>query len=338
MTAAVEMFDPTSHIYMPDLAFEDKIESEPVQWREEILLSAPPGLTRMTEAEIYCKLRCWDPLGLGNLSPRLEAGLQSFTRTGDIEAAYGMRSKRLAQPGCDDFLPAKVSIDLWPHEAMALLNLRAEVATLQSEVYQYHTTAMRSSFQHDNQHNRSSLQHENQHNQLHTFFKRGSSEIFSNDHRSFTKKAKGRLSVVSESRLHSQGIVQYLVQFTCGELSNADGVGLVFSPRIPVTSDLHKITSIFLNRTGRICKRTNEHVERIPIRLAQIEVGDWIEIVNDLDAQTVTFTIRPASGQPESSAIVCHKVLGKIPAAKVKSPSFLAVVVKNPQTTVRLLS
>lgn len=311
--AAFHMVDPTCHIFIPDLALEEEIKEQMPfnNWMDDHLFLEPPGLTGAPPG-LSCRPPCWDPIGLSEVS----------------EASSRMLCKQFAEPE-HDLMPMKVDIDihLWQTyavaEAMEMVKLKTYAAKMQSERCRHRNT-MRPSFQNDDQ--------------FHKFFKRGRSEIFSPDHRSFTKKEKGRLSVVSESRLHSQGVVRYLVQFTAGELSNADGVGLVFSSKIPVTSDLHKITSIFLNRTGRICKRTNEHVERIPIRLSQFEVGDMIEIVNDLDAQMVSFTIRPASGGTPSFASVFYNVLGASPALKDKNPSFLAVVVKNPSTTARLLS
>eukprot|EP00930_Biecheleria_cincta_P085115 TRINITY_DN74538_c0_g1_i1.p1 TRINITY_DN74538_c0_g1~~TRINITY_DN74538_c0_g1_i1.p1 ORF type:complete len:344 (+),score=59.96 TRINITY_DN74538_c0_g1_i1:69-1034(+) len=321
------MVDPTCHFYIPDLALEEEImEKTPYNWRNETMFKELPGLTRALPVLSHSPPR-WDPIGLLEDSPGLELGLQCPSKR-NIEASH----RQISEPEEEhDFsLPMKVDIDLghlWQSpgvaEAIRMLQLKSHAADAQSERFQRRSTV------------KASLQYDNQ---FHKFFKRGKSEIFANDHRSFTKKEKGRLSVVSESRLHSRGVVHYLVQFTSGELSNADGVGLVFSSKIPVTSDLHKITSIFLNRTGRICKRTNEHVERIPIRLLQFEVGDVIEIVNNLDAQMVSFTIRPAHGGEPSFATVFYDVLGASPVLKDKNSSFLTVVVKNPFTTARLLS
>jgi len=172
----------------------------------------------------------------------------------------------------------------------------------------------------------------------HKFFRRGKTEVFTEDDRWFSKTGKGRLSVVSSHQVHVQGVVRYCVQFESGELSNADGVGLVFNSRVPVTSDLHKISAIFLNRTGRICKRSQDKVDRIPIRLPEIELGDVIEIENNLDGQCVSFKIWPLAGPPSEVAIVDYGVLENILTTKTgRNPSFLAVVVKNVGTSARLV-
>eukprot|EP00441_Pelagodinium_beii_P033507 CAMPEP_0197627704 /NCGR_PEP_ID=MMETSP1338-20131121/6243_1 /TAXON_ID=43686 ORGANISM="Pelagodinium beii, Strain RCC1491" /NCGR_SAMPLE_ID=MMETSP1338 /ASSEMBLY_ACC=CAM_ASM_000754 /LENGTH=290 /DNA_ID=CAMNT_0043198497 /DNA_START=108 /DNA_END=980 /DNA_ORIENTATION=- len=166
------------------------------------------------------------------------------------------------------------------------------------------------------------------------FLPRGKGEIFSDDMKAFVKKHRSRLSLVSEDRVHSHGIVRYVVQFAQGELSNADGVGLVLSPSLPLSYDIQKMTSVFLNRTGRICKRMHAEVDRIGMKLPPVELGDFIEITNDADAQQVTFTIFSIRAAPSSATVPYATFSGKRP--KKNTSAALAVVVKHPGTMVRL--
>lgn len=119
----------------------------------------------------------------------------------------------------------------------------------------------------------------------------------SKDARQFTKtKFDGRLSVVTEDRVQTSGIHRYLVQFTEGELSSADGLGFVFSSVLPCPKNIQRITSIFVNRAGRFCMRAKRVVRRSDISVKQLELGDWIELTVDLNAQTAHCTVWPKEG------------------------------------------
>merc|ERR1719329_470334 len=116
----------------------------------------------------------------------------------------------------------------------------------------------------------------------------------SEDGRRFTKmEFKGRLSLVTEDEVHSQGIMRYVVQFTAGELSSADGVGFVFSPKLPCSKNIQHITSIFVNRVGRICMRGGSEVVRSDVTVKQLELGDWIEMTVNLQDLIADFTVWP---------------------------------------------
>ncbi|CAE8621811.1 unnamed protein product, partial [Polarella glacialis] len=132
---------------------------------------------------------------------------------------------------------------------------------------------------------------------------------------------EGRLSVVSESRVHNDGIQRYLVQFTAGELSRADGVGFVFSQRLPCAKNIQRIVSIFVNQRGRICMRVFADIIRASAYTKPLEIGDWVEMAVDLQKQVVTFNIwsrtpsgwPPTSGKPASTAeFVFGNKLGKL--------------------------
>jgi len=162
------------------------------------------------------------------------------------------------------------------------------------------------------------------------------------DRRSFTKtKSKGRLSIASTDRLYNCGIARYSVQFTSGELSNADGVGIVFSSQLPCPQNIQRIISIFANRTGRICMRADADVERSHVNIKAMELGDWLEVVCDFDSRKVTFSVWPADGGNVSSATVdfsgasdrFRRLSAQVPSC---AAGYLAVVLKHPGLTVTL--
>ncbi|CAJ1400949.1 unnamed protein product [Effrenium voratum] len=170
----------------------------------------------------------------------------------------------------------------------------------------------------------------------HRFHQKNSSMgILSSDARTFTKRYnKGRLSIICENKVHFHGSVRYAVRFTEGELCSADGVGFILSSDLPCTRNIQKIVSIFANRTGRICVRVHEEVERCQQRVKCLEIGDWLEVGADLVNQTVSFTVWPQDGSAPSFATVSFKDILKQARGKVnglpRNPcGFLAVVVKH---------
>jgi len=172
----------------------------------------------------------------------------------------------------------------------------------------------------------------------------------SHDFRQFTKVGyEGRLSVVSESQVHDDGVQRYLVQFAGGELSRADGVGFVFSPRLPCAKNIQRIVSIFVNQRGRICMRVFADIIRASAFIKPLEIGDWVEMAIDLESKVATFNVWPASangwpafsGQPTSTAEFPYgNKLGKLSQAGAKQVNLttghLACVVKNVGVTIIL--
>eukprot|EP00927_Polykrikos_kofoidii_P012021 TRINITY_DN15158_c0_g1_i3.p1 TRINITY_DN15158_c0_g1~~TRINITY_DN15158_c0_g1_i3.p1 ORF type:complete len:624 (-),score=102.72 TRINITY_DN15158_c0_g1_i3:45-1826(-) len=140
--------------------------------------------------------------------------------------------------------------------------------------------------------------------QLHRFHQESrQSGPLSYDYRIFTKyNYRGRLTVVTEDEVHTGGTVRYLVQFSSGLLSSADGVGFVFSPKLPCSKNIQKITSIFVNRVGRICMRANSELLKLDMFVKQLEIGDWIGMTMDLDRRNVRFTVWPVDGGIPSRA------------------------------------
>eukprot|EP00435_Cladocopium_sp_Y103_P071377 s89_g37.t1 len=150
--------------------------------------------------------------------------------------------------------------------------------------------------------------------------------VLSPDARSFTKCSnKGRLSIVCENRVHFSGVVRYAVQFTEGELCSADGVGFILSSDLPCTKNIQKIVSVFANRTGRICVRVHEDVKRCHQRVKCLELGDWLEVISDLEQQK-------DGSAPTSATIsfgdVLEKARGRASVPR-SACGYLAVVMKH---------
>mmetsp|Transcript_16714 Transcript_16714/g.35900 ORF Transcript_16714/g.35900 Transcript_16714/m.35900 type:complete len:447 (+) Transcript_16714:269-1609(+) len=187
--------------------------------------------------------------------------------------------------------------------------------------------------------------------------------IASPDFRQFSKIGyEGRLSVVTEKEVHSNGVQRYLVQFMCGELSKADGVGFVFSPKLPCAKNIQRIVSIFVNQSGRICMRIFADIIRASAYVKPLELGDWVEMAIDLEGRVATFNIWANTengwpdmvGKPVSTAVFPYgQRLGKLDpehrpeGAKTGKSSHkpiklnvghLACVVKNVGVTINLAS
>lgn len=138
----------------------------------------------------------------------------------------------------------------------------------------------------------------------HCFYeKMAQSGVLSEDARQFTKtRFDGRLSIVTENRVQGRGVHRYLMQFTEGELSSADGVGFVFSTLLPCPKNIQRIVSIFINRAGRICTRARSVIKRSDASVKRLDLGDWIELVVDLNEEVAYCTVWPEDGSRNSRA------------------------------------
>ncbi|CAK0848103.1 unnamed protein product [Prorocentrum cordatum] len=168
------------------------------------------------------------------------------------------------------------------------------------------------------------------------------SGIVNEDSRTFTKQSyHGRLSVITEDQVHSSGVLRYAITFASGELSSADGVGFVFSDRLPCPKNIQKLVSIFVNRTGRICMRALSNVVRYDVGVKQLEVGDWVELTVDLDGRIAEFTVWDAEdGSSSSASFAFGAALKQMEHAMSNLPQascgYVACVVKNVGVTVAL--
>jgi len=162
------------------------------------------------------------------------------------------------------------------------------------------------------------------------------------DQREFTKQLfDGRLSVVTETEIHYRGRVEYVAQFTGGELSNADGVGFILSSKLPSTKNIQRITSVFANRTGRICVRANSEVVRSGVSLRPLQIGDLISVAVDIDQGVVQFTVWGVDNSPPSTAIfdfgnALERLRTRIPNVPKNRCGHFACVIKAAGVTVKL--
>mmetsp|Transcript_87005 Transcript_87005/g.241290 ORF Transcript_87005/g.241290 Transcript_87005/m.241290 type:complete len:291 (-) Transcript_87005:304-1176(-) len=166
--------------------------------------------------------------------------------------------------------------------------------------------------------------------------------MLSADGRKFTKEHfQGRLSVLTEDKVHSHGILKYALRFTGGELSSADGVGFIFSNKLPCPKNIQRIVSIFANRTGRICVRAHAEVVRSDIGVKPLDIGDWVAVTVDLERQEADFAVWPADGGPSSSAsinfgVALKSLKKRIPALVPLACGYFACVVKHHGVSVEL--
>eukprot|EP00931_Biecheleriopsis_adriatica_P085022 TRINITY_DN5916_c0_g1_i4.p1 TRINITY_DN5916_c0_g1~~TRINITY_DN5916_c0_g1_i4.p1 ORF type:complete len:400 (-),score=87.46 TRINITY_DN5916_c0_g1_i4:6-1148(-) len=103
--------------------------------------------------------------------------------------------------------------------------------------------------------------------------------VASPDLRQFTKGEdyEGRLSVLSAAEVQKGGVASYVMQFSGGELTKADGIGFVFAPRVPCAKNIQKIVSVFINQSGRICMRIFGDVLKAKKHVRALRIGDWVE-------------------------------------------------------------
>lgn len=161
--------------------------------------------------------------------------------------------------------------------------------------------------------------------------------------RTLTKNAfEGRLSLISESHMLAGGAQKYMVKFSGGEMSKADGVGFVFTKRLPCTKNIQRIVSIFINQRGRVCLRVNSEVVKFSACLKPLEVGDLIGLHIDLQERRAHFIVWPVEGGPPSHADFAfgRSLNGCKGGAHLRSSmtGAFACVVKNCGVTLSLLS
>jgi len=174
--------------------------------------------------------------------------------------------------------------------------------------------------------------------------------------KAFTKvEFDGRLSMVTESQVHSSGIHRYVMQVQEGPVSVADGIGFVFSESLPCKKNIQKIDSIFLNRKGKICSRVRNEVEMMNSSgIGSIDVGSVVELIVDLDGLIAIFSIySPPRGIDDetmailvrdeatfstwltgTAAISIEPVLSKCDAKPI---GHFCAVLKNARTKIRFL-
>lgn len=163
------------------------------------------------------------------------------------------------------------------------------------------------------------------------------------DSRCFTKSRKyaGLISFITANTVHVGGKVQYAVVFDSGEMSSADGVGFNFCATLPCTQNIQRITSIFLNKGGRVCLRANKEIMKLDCGVKRLELGDRIELDIDLNCSTAEFNVRSAGGRRCSKASVEFRTLfqqlfGHPNKSLNLYSGYLACAVKQAGVTIRL--
>jgi len=178
------------------------------------------------------------------------------------------------------------------------------------------------------------------------------------------EKFSGRLSALSENQVRTKGVHRYCVSFHSEwvrTLSSADGLGFVFSDKLPCTKNIQKIKSIFLNKKGQIMIRREselvkpQHKNGVE-RLISFENESRVYLQIDLDKKEAAFWTQADEDQLESSneesqddhqAVVPHEVPDnavEISYAKAFWPQdridqgFLTVVLKLEGAGARLVS
>jgi len=164
----------------------------------------------------------------------------------------------------------------------------------------------------------------------------------SEDARQFTKlKYHGLLSIITEDKVHSSGTVQYAAQFVEGDMSSADGIGFIFSSKLPSTKNIQNIVSIFVSSAGRICLRAGAEIVRSPMSLDPLQLGDWIVLSVDLHERVACFrtvaATRRSTLPPVSFAFgATLQSFNNIDLAPETPCGYFACVVKNQGVSVRL--
>lgn len=164
--------------------------------------------------------------------------------------------------------------------------------------------------------------------------------------RSFTKNDTyhGRLSTISERDCHEitqhKGIHRYLVQFQVGfnpqipedgannmkgMISPADGIGFIFSKKLPCPKNIQKFVSVFMNQKGHINLRVFDQIHqgrsdggwltdvltgRSGMEVPGVQIpyehgggngcviasGHWVEMAIDLNRQVAEFLVWAGHG------------------------------------------
>jgi hypothetical protein len=166
----------------------------------------------------------------------------------------------------------------------------------------------------------------------------------------------GRLSMVTESSVHTSGVHRYVVLIETGPVSVADGFGFIFNSHLPCKKNIQKIDSIFLNKKGKLCSRIRNELEMFNTQsLGNIDVGTIVELIIDLDSLVATFSIYlpPKGVDSETLAILARDentfstwlagtssvsiagVVGKLDSGR--PTGHFCAVLKNAGTTIRFL-
>jgi len=164
------------------------------------------------------------------------------------------------------------------------------------------------------------------------------------DLRQFTKTVDDKKTTfVTDCVVRSAKTIRYKVQFSRGPISTADGVGFTFASTLPCPKDLKTITSMFLNKHGYVCIRSQNKIVKLTEHVWTLQIGDWIELAVDLQHGLASFTVIPVQNNPLAGypmVMVNYRekvseILADLPDANPVDLKcgYLSCVVRNPYTT-----
>ena len=154
------------------------------------------------------------------------------------------------------------------------------------------------------------------------------------DKRIFEKREfEGRLSMLTEDTVRSSGEHTFAVALGGSSLSPADGIGFVFGDKLPFRRNIQLIESVFINRKGQVCIRSQDRLLSMRNNFAApLELGRVVEVKIDLENCYAKFTVFDgASGSWLGHAAVNFSEL------KEKSSGFFCAVLKNTGTALTIL-
>jgi hypothetical protein len=81
------------------------------------------------------------------------------------------------------------------------------------------------------------------------------------------------------------------------------GTRFIFTKKLPVTQNIQRVESVFVNKHGVVCSRTNIGVRREEVTLAPLETWSEVGVSVDLNSKSAFF--RVVSRDASVSCVVC---------------------------------
>ena len=163
----------------------------------------------------------------------------------------------------------------------------------------------------------------------------GSMGLLSADGRSFEKtEFEGRLSMITENVVRTNGSFKFAALIEGSSISAADGVGFVFGDRLPFRRNIQLIDSVFINKKGQVCVRSQQQLVNVQNSFAaSLELGRIVQVNINLDNSTAVFSVY--SGR--EGACVGRAEINFADSFKGERTGFFCAVVKNTGTKISLL-
>ncbi|CEM16420.1 unnamed protein product [Vitrella brassicaformis CCMP3155] len=189
-----------------------------------------------------------------------------------------------------------------------------------------------------------------QHTAVRTCWSRNAMKIgyLSVDGQVFTKNWEdGVTSIVHEQSIRRQpsgGVLHYRYSIIAGEPGRADGLGFVLADEFYPRDRLHELYSVYLNKSGNICKRLANKVSKVEgiAPLPALVTGCHVDVTVDIERATATFEVHhPTLGSSHSSVVfddVKRQYARRVGAGRVRNvqSGYFCAVISNAGVTVRL--